>query len=96
MPTFEPDERFLREFRRMSTAQQLAFLRVVSQFVSDLGGGTFRPSLRVKKFTSVPGAWELSWGADRRALFRYGEPVRAGHAHVIWLRIGTHDIFGPE
>jgi len=34
----------------------------------------------------------MTWAPDGRALFRYGDPVREGEPHVVWLRIGTHDI----
>ena len=35
----------------------------------------------------------MTWAADGRATFRYGEPRRPGEPHVIWRRVGTHDIF---
>lgn len=31
--------------------------------------------------------------ADGRALFAYGDSPHPGDVHVIWLRIGTHDIY---
>ncbi len=34
----------------------------------------------------------MTWAPDGRALFRYGDPVCEGEPHVVWLRIGTHDI----
>jgi hypothetical protein len=37
--------------------------------------------------------WELTWAPDGRATFEYGDPVRAGDPHIIWRRVGTHDIF---
>jgi hypothetical protein len=35
----------------------------------------------------------MTWAADGRATFEYGQEVRPGEAHIIWRRIGTHDIF---
>lgn len=35
----------------------------------------------------------MTWGSDGRALFRYGDAKRPGERHVIWHRVGTHDIF---
>ena len=34
----------------------------------------------------------MTWADDGRATFEYGEEVRAGHPHIIWRRVGTHDI----
>ncbi|CAJ64832.1 hypothetical protein; putative signal peptide [Frankia alni ACN14a] len=55
----------------------------------------FHPSLRVKAFTSKPGLFEMTWAPDGRALWTYGDPLpgRGTDPHVIWLRVGTHDIF---
>jgi hypothetical protein len=38
-------------------------------------------------------AWELTWAPDGRATFEYGDPVKDGHPHIRWRRVGTHDIF---
>jgi hypothetical protein len=35
----------------------------------------------------------MSWAPDGRATFEYGEQMIAGEAHVIWRRIGRHDVF---
>jgi hypothetical protein len=35
----------------------------------------------------------MTWAPDGRALFSYGESVLAGQPHVIWERIGGHEIF---
>lgn len=40
-----------------------------------------------------PGVWEMSWAPDGRATFEYGDEVRAGKAHIVWRRVGTHAIF---
>jgi hypothetical protein len=32
------------------------------------------------------------WAPDGRATFEYGEPIRPGERHVIWRRIGGHEI----
>jgi len=37
--------------------------------------------------------FEMSWAAGGRATFELGREIRAGETHVIWRRIGTHDIF---
>ncbi|MEX0783193.1 MAG: hypothetical protein WD557_11125 [Dehalococcoidia bacterium] len=96
MPTFHADERFWREYSRLSAAQQLTFLRAVRQLVATLQSGSFPPALRIKRFRGSADWWELTWAPDGRALFRYGDEVRSGHPHIIWLRVGKHDIFRPE
>jgi hypothetical protein len=63
------------------------------KFVADLGGGRFRRGLRVKAVQGAPGIFEMTWAGDGRATFQYGDERRPGHPHVIWRRIGTHDIF---
>lgn len=41
------------------------------------------------------GIWEITWeGPDARATFEYGTAVIEGKRHVIWRRIGSHEIFG--
>ena len=50
-------------------------------------------SLRVKKIAGYDDVWELTWAPDGGATFEYGAPVKEGHPHVRWRRVGTHDIF---
>jgi hypothetical protein len=39
-----------------------------------------------------PRVWELTYAADGRATFSYGDEVVHGEPHVIWRRVGTHDV----
>lgn len=41
----------------------------------------------------TPGVFEMTWAPNGRATFQYG-PMRGQGPHVIWRRVGTHDIFG--
>lgn len=94
MPTFAWLARFGADFDRLTPAQQAAFLVAVAQFVDDLRtGGQFRKGLRVKGVRGAAGVFEMTWADDGRATFQYGEAVVEGEPHVIWRRIGTHDIF---
>lgn len=93
MPTYGWLPRFLRDFGKLSRAQQEEFRRAVAMFVADLERGRFRKGLRVKGVQGHPGVFEMTWAPDGRATFTFGEPVRANDPHVIWRRIGTHDIF---
>jgi hypothetical protein len=53
--------------------------------------------LRIKRVQGTTDVWELSYSGDGRATFRYGPERRAGETHVIWLRVGGHDILSrPE
>jgi len=93
MPTYMALPRFLREFKKLSDTQQQEFLKAVGDFREDLAAGKgFRPGLRVKKM-SGHNVWEMAWAPDGRATFSYGDPVRDGHPHIDWRRIGGHDIF---
>ncbi|MEV6967595.1 hypothetical protein AB0M47_21070 [Hamadaea sp. NPDC051192] len=93
MPTFLALSGFLREFGKLTPAQQAAFRRAVANFVTDLRAGSFRRGLRVKKMAGHDDIWEMTWADDGRATFEYGDPVREGEPHIVWRRIGTHDIF---
>ena len=73
---------------------QAAFLAAVNEFVQ--GSATperFRRRLGVKGVKGATGIFEMTWAADGRATFDYGEPVRDDEPHVVWPRIGTHAIF---
>jgi hypothetical protein len=52
-----------------------------------------RPGLRVKRYRRREGVWEMSWADNGRALFRYGPSIQPGDPHVVWLRVGGHEIF---
>lgn len=95
MPTFRWLARFGADFDRLSPAQQAAFLAAIAQFVEDLSaGGRFRKGLRVKGVQGASGVFEMTWADDGRATFQYGDAVLEGEAHIIWRRVGTHDILG--
>jgi len=86
--------RFREEFNRLTPSQQAAFLAAVAQFVEDLRAGKgFRKGLRVNGVKGAAGIVEMTWARDGRATFRYGDAVRPGEAHVIWRRVGSHEIF---
>ncbi|MFJ7416407.1 hypothetical protein ACIQWZ_37240 [Streptomyces sp. NPDC098077] len=63
-------------------------------------GGRFRAGRHIKGVRRTQGVYELTWsmgtGPAVRATFEYGTEVRPGTPHVIWRRIGTHQILtGP-
>ncbi|MFE3152226.1 hypothetical protein ACFXJ6_37215 [Streptomyces sp. NPDC059218] len=93
MPTYEALPRFTADHRRLTPEQRRAFHRVVTRsFVPDLHTGRFRSGLRIKRVRCAPGVYELTWSGGGRATWSYGtERIRG--AHIVWRRIGGHDIF---
>lgn len=93
MPTFERLPRFLKDFAALSRDQQLLFVAAVEKFVTDLKAGRgFRKGLRVEGVQGSPGLYEMTWADNGRATFSYGEAKRNRETHVIWHRVGTHDV----
>lgn len=93
MPTYDIDPRFGREFNRLPPEKRRLFRTALQRFVEDLRRGRFRKGLRVKRVQGTEALWEMTWAPDGRALFMYGQEVHPGEQHVIWLRIGGHEIF---
>ncbi|MET9656775.1 hypothetical protein [Streptomyces sp. NPDC006510] len=96
MPTYEALPRFTTDLNRLTPEQRRRFRQTVAAFVEDLRtGGRFRAGLRVKRVQRAPGIYELTWsmgtGPAGRATWSYG-PERKRGAHIIWRRIGAHDI----
>ncbi|MDR3082679.1 MAG: hypothetical protein LBV60_17425 [Streptomyces sp.] len=97
MPTYETTSRFTTDLDRLTSEQCSRFHRAVTAFVHDLqADGHFRAGLRIKGIRSTPGVYELTWAPDGRATWSYGRERIAGKQHIVWRRIGGHDIFiGP-
>jgi hypothetical protein len=93
VPTHEELPSFLRDYLGLSAAQQQAFREAVRHFSQGLESGQMPTGLRIKGVRGYPSVWEMTWAGDGRATFSYGRSVRAGNRHVVWRRIGTHDIF---
>jgi hypothetical protein len=94
VPTYAWLARFRADFQRLTPAQQTAFLVGVGQFVDDLKRARgFRKSLRVKGIQGATGIFEMTWAADGRTTFEYGDEVTVGEPHVVWRRVGTHEVF---
>ena len=94
MPTFDPLPRFLREFAALTAEERDRFRVARRKLVADLQAGHgLCPGLRVKRVEGTDDDFEMTWAPDGRAFFRYGAEIRPGDPHIIWFRIGTHDIF---
>jgi hypothetical protein len=93
MPTFAQTDRFRRDFANLTAEQQAAFRAAAAKLVADLESGTSRPGLLVKGVQGAAGVFEMTWADDGRATFEDGSAVREGEVHIVWRRVGTHDIF---
>jgi hypothetical protein len=93
MPTYEAIVRFLRDYRKLTEGQRAQFSTARKQFVDDLKTGQgFRPGLRIKRIQRTDDVWEMTWARDGRATWQYGQEQKPGEPHIIWRRIGTHDV----
>ncbi len=95
MPTHEEWAQFLREYHDLTPQQQTLFIAAMKKMVADLRAGKeFRPSLRIKGVQGHPGVFEMTWDMpDGRATFAYGSGRTPGDPHIIWRRVGGHEIF---
>ena len=98
MPTHDETTAFQRDRARLTEEQAERFKARLADFISDLKEmeagrrSWFRPGLRVKKLSGRPDVYEMSWAADGRATFAMGNPIVSGKLHIVWLRVGSHDI----
>lgn len=94
MPTYGRLPRFDRDWQSLPPAEQQRFRVAVGRFVEDLEAGRpFRPGLRVKVVQGTSDIKEMTFAPNGRATWQLGSEVKAGQLHVVWRRIGTHDIF---
>lgn len=94
MPTFDVAHRFWRDYATLTPEEKEAFANAVDRFREDLAVGRgFRKGLRVKGVQGAKGVFEMTWAEDGRATFEYGGEVRSGEPHIVWRRIGGHEIF---
>ncbi len=94
MPTREVLASFFQDWADLTPQQQRAFKSALRKFVADLPSGRLRGGLRVKRVQGTGDIFELTWEKDGRATFQYRDEVRPGETHIIWRRVGTHDILG--
>ena len=94
MPTFFRTTPFLEDWESLTPGEKARFKVAVREMVGDLRAKKgFRPGLRVKRVRTTRDVFEMTWAPDGRATFQYGPEVRPGEPHIIWRRIGDHDIF---
>lgn len=98
---FERTPRFDKDFRALAPEHQQLFRACVRDFHDGCVRYVEQPSstawparLRVRKMTSAPRIWEMTWSfssPDGRATFEFLD--RDGETSVLWRRIGTHVVF---
>jgi hypothetical protein len=94
MPHYSLTERFRKDFNDLDLDDQERFRSTIAEeFIPDLAAGHFRPGLRVKGVQGAQGVFEMTWAPDGRATWQYGDQLIADEPHIIWRRVGTHDIF---
>jgi hypothetical protein len=94
VPTFDTPARFWADYRKLSAEERKGFRAAVKEFIEDLAAGKFRKGLRVKGVQGTEGVFEMTWlGGNGRATFEYGDEITKGQPHVIWRRVGGHNIF---
>src|SRR5260221_14217254 len=93
MPAFPVTRRFERDWKQLTPESRARCQRVIAgQFVPDLARGVIRAGLRVNGAQAAPGVSEITWAPDSRATFSHRPGQQAGEPHLIWRRLGTHDI----
>lgn len=94
MPTYGKTDRFKKDHAALSSDDKRRFKQAVEKFVEDLKTKRpFRKGLRVKGVKGTIGIFEMTWADDGRATFEYGDEQVDGEPHIIWRRVGTHDVF---
>lgn len=94
MPTRDVLDPFWHDYDQLTPEQQAQFRAALRQFVEDLRRKQgFRASLRVKGVRKARGVFEMTWAPDGRATFHYGPEQIPGEPHIVWRRIGGHEIF---
>src|ERR1700730_12803554 len=102
MPTFFVESRFWNDYGRLSPGERAQFIQARDEFIQILleweqsgksGVPKFPRSLGVTPMVNQRQIMEFAWGPNGRCTWRYGVPQRPDKFHVIWRRIGKHDIY---
>lgn len=94
MPRYSTTARFAKDWAALDPADRARFKAAVREkFIPDLDAGHgFRAGLRVKRIESTDFVWEMTFAPDGRATWQYADDSTEGDPHVVWRRIGTHDV----
>src|SRR5579859_6823162 len=101
MPTFEANDRFEQDYRRLRPDQRAQFKRALREFIGVLrdwereqrpGFPRFPAHMGVKPMANQRTLlMEFRCSPDGRCTWQYGRP-RQRRYHIIWRRMGTHAI----
>jgi hypothetical protein len=93
--THERTDRFKIDYAKLTTAEQDRFrATVIERFIPAIETGEYPAGLKIKGVQGAPGVFEMSWAPDGRATFEFGEERLPGQRHIVWRRIGGHEVFG--
>jgi hypothetical protein len=102
LPTYQVRTRFWNDYHQLTAVERAQFLQARADFIAALdaweqagcpGVPRFPARLSVKAMQGQRNIKELAWAPDGRCTWEYGTPVVTGRAHVIWRRIGSHEIY---
>jgi hypothetical protein len=101
MPTFDIEEGFRQEYLRLQIQKRAAFLNARDDFFAWRVAKEHQPNLAPPAhlrlhFIDSKNAWSITFVGDLRALWRYGQEIRPGEPHIVWLSIGSHDVYGAR
>ncbi len=89
MPTFDAEERFRQEYRRLSVQKQAAFLKARDDFFAWLVAKKKQPDLAPPvhlrlHFIESKNAWSITFGGDLRAVaLRQRNYARRSAHHLV-------------
>jgi mRNA-degrading endonuclease YafQ of YafQ-DinJ toxin-antitoxin module len=96
LPTYDQTDRFKKDLKGLTETQRTRFKAAVEKFIEDLKAGRPpRASLGIERLRSDPDLFEFHFEGDGRATFQFGAEILPGEKHVIWRRVGTHDVYRP-
>jgi len=104
MPTYGRRSRFESEYLRLKEPERKLFLAARNEFIKALlrweaqgcrpSPPTFPDALQVQDVKGHTGIWELTWEKKNgHCTWEFGNQVLPGKAHIVWRRIGGHEIF---
>lgn len=82
MPSHERTRRFERDWVSLTPTERERFRKAFARFDEDL----------VKRVAGTIGVYEMTCAPNGRATFELAGSEK-GDVHVLWRRIGTHDVF---
>ena len=95
MPTYERTTRFRRDLDNLAADVRGRFKACINdEFIPAMRRGVpWPPGLRIKGVRGYRGVYEMTFAPDGRATFMFGEQIHPGELHIVWRRVGSHEIF---